>query len=159
YEAMRLLGESEAQLEELLNDYRHCGLPPAEVELLGFAIKLGMHPASVSGADINRLIGHGWAGDVILETVLIAAWFRFLGCISDGLGTPPDFPPVPIFHRGPATADASDIGPNVGAGPYLPLPELVPDQFPAAPIFRDLFGFIPNAFRSQAACPGVIQAE
>src|SRR5262249_44965612 len=129
-----------------------------EVELLGFAVKLGMHGPSVSCADFNKLTGHGWTGEVILEAVLIAAWHRFLACISAGLGTPPDFPPVPLFHRRPAKADASDIGPYIGGGPYLPLPERVPDEFPAS-IFRDLFGFIPNVFRSQAACPGVIQAE
>ena len=159
YEVLRLLGESEAHLDELLNGYRHCGLPPADVELLGFAIKLGIHPASVSGADINRLTGHGWTAEIVLEAVLIGAWYRFVGCISAGLGTPPDFPPVPISNRRPTTADASDIGPNAGAGPYLPLPELVLDQFSAASSLRDLFGFIPNVFRSQAGCPDVIQAE
>src|SRR5262245_22246627 len=40
YEMLRLLGEPEDQIDRVLSDYRHSGLPPAEVELLAFAVKL-----------------------------------------------------------------------------------------------------------------------
>ena len=159
YEMLRLFGEREAQLDQVLGDYRHCGLLPAEVELLGFALKLCRNGPSISSADIGHLRGFGWTGEIILEAILIAAWCRCLGTISAGLGTPPDFPPLPILQRATMTSDTSDIGPNAGAGPHLPAPEVNPEQFPAVLIFRDIFGFIPNVFRSQAGCPGVIQAE
>src|SRR5215467_11067327 len=47
YEMLRVFGEPEAELDRLVTDYRHCGLSPAEVELLGFTLKLGSHGPSV----------------------------------------------------------------------------------------------------------------
>src|ERR1044071_4298148 len=76
YERLRLFGESEAQLDRILSDYRHCGLPPAEVELLDFALKLCVNGPSVSSADIDNLQHSGCTGEVILEAVLVAAWYR-----------------------------------------------------------------------------------
>jgi len=66
YEMLRLFGEPESQIEKVLSDYRHCGLPAAEVALVGFALKLCGNGPSVSSADIQHLKGAGWADEVIL---------------------------------------------------------------------------------------------
>src|SRR5262245_16117921 len=97
YEMLRLFGEPEARLDEILADYRHCGLPPGDVQLVGFAVKLCTDGPSVSAADIDHLKTYGWADDVIFEAVLIAGWYRFLDCVGAGLGASPDFPPVPMI--------------------------------------------------------------
>ena len=133
YEILRLFGESEAQLDQILSDYRHCGLAPAEVALLSFALKLCVSGPSVSSGDIDHLKGHGWTGEVILEAVLIVAWYRCLRCISAGLGTSPDFPSVSILHRRSITQDEPATEPKLGVGPYLPAPSVVGDRFPSSP--------------------------
>src|SRR5262245_47770362 len=91
YEMLRVLGEPENQLDRILGDYRNCGLPLAEVELLGFALKLSTDGPDVSRTDIDHLNNCGCSTEFILEAVLIAAWHRFLSCISAGLGVSPDF--------------------------------------------------------------------
>jgi hypothetical protein len=159
YEMLRLFGEPEAELDRLLTDYRHCGLAPAEVELLGFALKLGSHSLSVGATDIERLRQYRWPPELIMEAVLLTAWYHFVACISIGLAVSPDFPPATIARSVMATHEEFNAEPDLKAGPYLPAPELVPDQFPAISVFRDLFGFVPNIFRSQAARPKVIGAE
>jgi RNA polymerase sigma-70 factor (ECF subfamily) len=159
YEMLRLFGEPEAELDRLETDYRHCGLPPAEVELLGFALKLASHGLSVGATDIERLRRYRWDPDPIMEAVLLTAWYRFVACISVGLAVSPDFPPAAIARPVAAAHEEFNLGPNLEAGPYLPAPELIPDQFPAISVFRDLFGFVPNVFRTQAARPKVIEAE
>jgi len=159
YEMLRLFGEPEAELDRLVTDYRHCGLPAPEVELLSFTLKLGSHGPSVGAADIERLRQYRWAPETIMEAVLITAWYWFHACVSIGLGASPDFPPAAIARPVTATHEESNLGPDWKAGPYLSAPELVPDQFPAISVFRDLFGFVPNVFRTQAARPEVIEAE
>ena len=60
YEMLRILGEPEDQIDRILSDYAHADLPPAEVELLDFALKLCLNGLSVSRAeitDLNRRVG------------------------------------------------------------------------------------------------------
>jgi RNA polymerase sigma-70 factor (ECF subfamily) len=159
YEMLRLVGEPEAEIDRLVTDYRHCGLPAAEVELLGFTLKLASHGPSVGATDIERLRQYRWAPETIIEAILITAWYRFHACVSIGLGASPDFPPAPIARSVTATHEEFNAGPDLKAGPYFSAPELVPDQFPAISVFRDLFGFVPNVFRTQAARRKVIEAE
>src|ERR1041384_2884782 len=73
YEMLRLFGEPEAQIDQILSEYRHGGLSPAEVELLGFALKLCSNGPAISAADTDNLKGYRWTDEVILEAVLIAA--------------------------------------------------------------------------------------
>src|SRR5262245_38465503 len=159
YEMLRLFGEPEARLDEILVDYRHCGLPLGDVELLGFAVKLCTGGSSVCAVDIDHLKTYGWGDAVILEAVLVSGWYRFCDCLAAGVGTSRYFQPGPIIHVGVGTQDPSTVEPSCGVRPYLQAPELAADRFPAFPIFRDLFGFIPNVFRSQAACLSMVEAE
>jgi hypothetical protein len=57
---LRILGEPEDQIDQILSDYVHSDLPPAEVELRDFALKLCLNGLSVSRAeitDLNRRVG------------------------------------------------------------------------------------------------------
>src|SRR5215471_11754501 len=73
YERLRVFGEPEAELDRLVTDYRHCGLPAAEIELLRFVLKLGANGPAVGIADIEALIRRQWAPEPILETILMTA--------------------------------------------------------------------------------------
>src|ERR1051326_1473844 len=55
YEMMRLLGEPEDQIDRILSSFQQCDLPPAEVQLLDFALKLCLNGTSVSRTDIIDL--------------------------------------------------------------------------------------------------------
>jgi RNA polymerase sigma-70 factor (ECF subfamily) len=159
YEMLRVFGETEADLHRLVTDFQHCCLPAPEVELLRFALKLGGNGPAVGTADIETLTQYGWTPEHILEAVLISAWYRFVACISIGIGAAPDFPPAPLARPVTGLHEEFCVGPDLKGGPYILAPELAGDQFPAISIFRDLFGFVPNVFRSQAVRPKVIQAE
>jgi uncharacterized peroxidase-related enzyme len=130
YQMLCLLGEPEERLDQLLSDYRHADLPAADMALADFAIKLVVNGPAISRTDVAELTGQGLTNDVLLETVLIAAWASLMCCLSAGVGASPDFAPVPIppgdafVTRRPRPDHSADQ-----AGPYLEAPELRPVQF------------------------------
>jgi RNA polymerase sigma-70 factor (ECF subfamily) len=158
YEALRVLGESEDRLHRILSDYVHSDLPPAEVGLLDFALKLCRNGNSVSRADIAALNRGGWNDELVLEAVLLTAWAKFESSITSGVGASPDFPPISI----PQTAVAPPVAGTeqiTAPGPYLAGPELDPERFAPFAVLREHLGFIPNFLRSQSGHPKVIDAE
>jgi RNA polymerase sigma-70 factor (ECF subfamily) len=159
YEMLRILGEPEDQIDRILSDYTHAGLPPAEAALLDFALKLFLNGCGVSRAEITNLNRRGWTDELVLETVLLTAWARFESCITAGVGASPDFPPIPIPHRGEFAPLVASDGRNIEAGPYLTAPELDVERFTPFSALREHLGFIPNFFRAQSGRPKAIEAE
>jgi RNA polymerase sigma-70 factor (ECF subfamily) len=159
YEMLRLLGEQEDQLDRILTDHRQSDLPPAEIELLDFALKLCLNGTSVSWADIIDLNRRGWTDEFVLETVLLTAWAKFESCVAAGVGASPDFPPISIPQRGAFVPQAASAGQNIVPGPYLAATELNPDRFAPFAVLREHLGFIPNVFRAQGGRPKSIEAE
>jgi RNA polymerase sigma-70 factor (ECF subfamily) len=159
YEMLRILGEPEDQIDRILSDYVHSELPPAEVELLDFALKLCLNGLSVCRAEITDLNRRGWTDELVLETVLLTAWSKFESCITAGLGTSPDFPPISIPQRGEFAPPVASAGRNIEAGPYLTALELDRDRFAPFAVLHEHLGFIPNVFRAQSGRPKAIEAE
>jgi RNA polymerase sigma-70 factor (ECF subfamily) len=159
YEMLRILGEPEDQIDRILSDQVRSDLSTAEVELLDFALKLCLNGPSVSRAEITDLNHRGWTDELVLETVLLAAWAKFESCITAGVGASPDFPPISIPQRSESVPQVASVGRNVEAGPYLTAPELDPDRFAPFAVLREHLGFIPNVFRGQSERPKVIEAE
>jgi RNA polymerase sigma-70 factor (ECF subfamily) len=159
YEALRVLGESEDRLHRILSDYGHSDLPPAEVGLLDFALKLCRNGTSVSRADIAALNRGGWNDELVLESVLLTAWAKFESCITSGVGASPDFPPISIPQTGGPAPPVAGAEQTTAPGPYLAGPELDPERFAPLAVLREHFGFIPNFIRSQSGRPKVIDAE
>jgi RNA polymerase sigma-70 factor (ECF subfamily) len=159
YEMLRILGEPEHQIDRILSGYAHSDLPPGEVELLDFALKLCLNGLSVSRAEITKLNRRGWTDELVLETVLLTAWAKFESCIKAGVGAAPDFPPISIPQRGEFAPEVASAGRNSEAGPYLTAPELDPDRFAPFVVLRQHLGFIPNVFRAQSGRPTAIEAE
>jgi len=160
YQMLCLLGEPEEWLDQLLRDYRHSDLPRADMALLDFAVKLGVNGPAISHEDIAGLTAQCCASEIVLDTVLIAAWASFLSCLSTGVGASPDFAPVPIppgavfITKAPHAEESAHH-----AGPYFAASETEPEQFAPFAFFREYFGFVPNVFRAQSRRPDVIAAE
>jgi uncharacterized peroxidase-related enzyme len=159
FQTLRILGEREDRLHQLLDDCRQSDLSPAEIGLVDFAINLCMNGCSITLWDIASLKRLGWTDECLLEAVLVASWAKFLSTASVGVGAPPDFPPLSIARHPafiPSTAEAAQSAESAG---YLIIPETAPDQFAPFLFLRDHFGYLPNVFRGQVARPDVIEAE
>jgi RNA polymerase sigma-70 factor (ECF subfamily) len=159
YEVLRVLGEPEHRIHRILSDYVHSDLPPAEVGLLDFALKLFLNGTSVSHAEIAALNRGGWSDELVLETVLLTAWAKFESCITSGVGASPDFPPISIPQTGRVAPLLASVEQNTAPAPYLAAPELDPDRSEPFAVLREHLGFIPNFFRAQSGRPKVIEAE
>jgi RNA polymerase sigma-70 factor (ECF subfamily) len=159
YEMLRILGEAEDQIDRILTEHGHSYLSQAEVGLLDLALKLCSNGLCVSRAEVTDLNRRGRTDELVLETVLLAAWARFESCITAGVGAAPDFPLISIPQGAKFALPVASAGRNVGAGQYLTAPELDPDRFAPFALLREHLGFIPNIFRAQSGRPKVIEAE
>ena len=157
YEMLRVLGEPERQIDRILSGYRNSDLPPAEIDLLDFALKLYLNGTS-SRADIIHLNHRGWTDQMVLETVLLAAWARFESCVAAGVGASPDFPPISIA-QGSFVREIASAGPEIEPGPYLVMAEVSADGFAPFAVLREHLGFVPNIFRAQSGYPKAVEAE
>ena len=163
--ALEALGVSPKVIDDVATDFRHAGLPAADVGLLGFGLKLSRHPTWIGTTDIDALRTLGFADDAILEAVLVTALAQFLCTVSTGLGVRPDHEPRMTFptdetlaawarHATPPVAPAGDGGmPFLHAEPKDPA-TLAPLRF-----FLESFGFVPNLFLAQTIRPDVLDAE
>jgi RNA polymerase sigma-70 factor (ECF subfamily) len=159
HQALRALGAPDRQLDQIVIDYRHAGLPLPDIALLTFALRLARNAPWLSGADIGALRSHGFNDESILEAILTTALSGFLCTLSAGLGPSPDFEPPAM--PGVTTPTPPGARPYVGgiAGPYLHAAEMSPASFPPFAFFLERFGSIPNLFRAQTLRPAAIEAE
>jgi RNA polymerase sigma-70 factor (ECF subfamily) len=159
HQALCALGAPDRQLDRIVIDYGHAGLPLPDMALLTFALRLARNAPWLSGADIGALRSHGFNDESILEAILTTALSGFLCTLSAGLGPSPDFDP-PAMPR-VTTPTPPGARPYVGgiAGPYLHAVEMSPASFPPFAFFLERFGSIPNLFRAQTLRPAAIEAE
>src|SRR5882762_6798079 len=154
---LSLLGMSEGQIDDLLNDYHRADFPLADLALLQFCLKLSRYPPSMCSEDIEALRACGFEDKLILEAVVVTALAVYRCTLSVGLGPEPDFGPRKIASRkvdpprevaSPAfLPDSHDAVQR--KGPYLAAPYLSPKTFAPFAIVQKSHGFIPNFFRSQ----------
>jgi RNA polymerase sigma-70 factor, ECF subfamily len=123
-----------------------------------FALKLSTNGHSLSREDFTELEACGWTCEIVLETILIAAWAKFMSRLSTGLGAIPDFEPVQIPAIMPFVPQPPRTAPE-GEGLHLPAPELPPEQFAPSVSLREHFGLVPNVFRAQTLRPDLIGAQ
>jgi RNA polymerase sigma-70 factor, ECF subfamily len=161
------LGLSEAQIDDLLTDYRNAGLSAAELASLQFCLKLSSDAPSVRWQDIEALRACGFEDDSIFEAVIVTALAVYRCTLSAGLGPEPDFGPRKAAStrtnppRDGAFHGLSDALEKVlqRKGPYVSAPYLSPKAFAPFAILQESHGFIPNFFRAQTLRPDLLEAE
>jgi uncharacterized peroxidase-related enzyme len=78
------------QVNAIARDYRHAGLPPAEVAMMAFAEQVTVRANAVTRDDIEGLRRHGFSDTEILDIALTAAARCFFSKVLDGVGATPD---------------------------------------------------------------------
>jgi len=78
------------ELQAIARDYRHAGLPPAEVAMMAFAETVAARANTVTPDDIEGLRRHGFSDTEILDIALAAAARSFFSKVLDGVGAAPD---------------------------------------------------------------------
>jgi len=95
-EMLKGMGVDEEEMTQIAVDHHYADLPPAEVALLDFALKLNGHGGQIAAADIDALRRHGFSDEQILEAIAMTAYTGFFNTLSFGLGVLPDFEPKPL---------------------------------------------------------------
>jgi uncharacterized peroxidase-related enzyme len=87
---LRLVVESDAQRQAVQSDYRTAGLPPRELALLNFAVKLTKSPTEMRKDDLDDLRRHGLTDEQLVDAVHCISYFNFINRLLDGLGVDPE---------------------------------------------------------------------
>ncbi len=161
------LGETQRQIDNLLNDFRQADLASPDVASLQFCLKLARYAPSVRPEDIQGLRASGFDDRAIIEAVVLTALAAYRCTLSAGLGPEPDFRPSKPVSTGTDPlrgAPPRDLipDPHVMAhrkGPYVQAPYLSPKTFTPFAIVQRSHGYIPNFFRAQTLRPDLLEAE
>ena len=78
------------QVRAIQNDYRTAGLPPREVALLDYAVKLTTSPRGVGRGDLDTLRTAGYTDEQLVDAVQCIGYFNFINRVLDGLGVDPE---------------------------------------------------------------------
>src|SRR6266436_4638122 len=164
---LSLLGMSEGQIDDLLNDYHRADFPLADLALLQFCLKLSRYPPSMCSEDIEALRACGFEDKLILEAVVVTALAVYRCTLSVGLGPEADFGPRKLAST--RIAPPRDVALHIplpgiheaarNKGPYVPAPYLSSKTFGPFAIVQKSHGFIPNFFRAQTLRPDLLEAE
>jgi RNA polymerase sigma-70 factor (ECF subfamily) len=98
-EALRRMGLSADEADQIALDHHKADLPEADTALLDFTLKLTARPADVGRHDIDRVRHYGFTDEHILEGVVVTAFNTFFNTLQMGLGTTPDV--IPRRRFGP----------------------------------------------------------
>jgi uncharacterized peroxidase-related enzyme len=71
-------------------DHRTAKLPPAEMAMLDYAVKLTLAPSQMRASDVDRLRDHGFVDVQIHDIVQVVGFFAFYNRLADGLGVDPE---------------------------------------------------------------------
>jgi uncharacterized peroxidase-related enzyme len=78
------------QVRAVQDDYRAAGLPPREVALLDYAVKLTKDPRGVGRGDLDALRTAGYTDEQLVDAVQCIGYFNFINRVLDGLGVDPE---------------------------------------------------------------------
>ncbi len=101
------------QVQAIVNDFRSAGLPPEDVAILEFAVKLTDHAYKVTPRDIQRMRDLGLTDEDIINVAAAAAQRNFYSKLLDALGAEPD---EEYRQLEPGLRAALDVGRRIGNG-------------------------------------------
>jgi RNA polymerase sigma-70 factor, ECF subfamily len=131
------------------------GLAPA---LLKFAMKLSRFGPFLSNHDVDDLTQVGLDDSSVIEAVASVALGHFLCTLASGLNTEIASALTTLGPEAEKTEPPPGYSPSTTA--YIQMP--VPQRDSLRSSFSSLgeqFGFVPNLYRIQGACPGIAKAE
>lgn len=94
---------SEQQVQAIQDDFHSAALPPREIALLDYAVKLTRTPWAMDQGDLATLRTHGFTDDQLVDAAHCIGYFNFINRVLDGLGVDPE----PSMRYGKERADAS----------------------------------------------------
>jgi RNA polymerase sigma-70 factor, ECF subfamily len=107
---LRGLGIPSEESDQIAVDHHQSNLTEADRALLDFTLKLGVRPLEFCREDVDRLRGHGFTEEQVLESEVMTALTNFLNTLQMGLGVEPDFEPPFVLEQNkvhlPAAANA-----------------------------------------------------
>jgi uncharacterized peroxidase-related enzyme len=74
---LRLRARNSTIADQIATNYRRAGLPPRQVAMLDFAVKVANQSNAIEEADFERLAKHGFSDEDIWDIGAITAFFAY----------------------------------------------------------------------------------
>jgi uncharacterized peroxidase-related enzyme len=74
---LRLRARSSTIADQIATNYRRAGLPPRQLAMLDFAVKVATQSHAIDEADFERLAEHGFSDEDIWDIGAITAFFAY----------------------------------------------------------------------------------
>lgn len=84
---MHSLGGVEVSLkEQLITDYKTADITEADKLILEYAVKITRDPASITKADVQKLLDSGFDKQGVHDIAQVASYFNYVNRLADSLG-------------------------------------------------------------------------
>ena len=84
---MHALGGVEEGLKtQLINDYKTADITEADKLILEYAEKITKTPASITKADIDKLLANGFDKQGVHDIAQVASYYNYVNRLADSLG-------------------------------------------------------------------------
>lgn len=88
--ALRKLTKDAALADQIAADHRAAAIPERTKAALDYAVKLTREPASMAGADVQRLRDAGWSDEDVMDIAEVTGVFNMSNRMASGLGWAPN---------------------------------------------------------------------
>ena len=78
--------ENDRLVSDLEEDYKRADLSPRERAILDYAVKLTLHPSTMSESDVHALREVGLTDSAILDACQVTSYYNYVNRLADGLG-------------------------------------------------------------------------
>lgn len=87
---LRKLTKDPALADQVAADHSAAPIPARVKAALDYAIKLTREPATMTGADVQRLHDASWSDEDVMDIAEVTAMFNFTNRLASGLGWEPN---------------------------------------------------------------------
>jgi uncharacterized peroxidase-related enzyme len=88
--ALRKLCKDAALADQIAADHRAAAIPERTKAALDYAVKLTREPATMTGADVQRLRDAGWSDEDVMDIAEVTGMFNMSNRLASGLGWAPN---------------------------------------------------------------------
>lgn len=88
---------TEAEIEQLVDDYTKLDLDESDRAILDFVYKLTRHAYKATSEDLEKFRNLGFSEQTISQVVFITAWFNHVNIVADAFGVGRDVPMAQEF--------------------------------------------------------------
>jgi uncharacterized peroxidase-related enzyme len=88
--ALREASDDPVEADRITLDYRRADLPPRQLAMLDFAVKVTTEPLACEESDLEALRSHGFSDEDVWDIIEVASMYNFTNRLAMATGQMPN---------------------------------------------------------------------